>query len=81
MTKKKTPKLTPREAIKLARSLGWEVEPKRKSGDIVFHTPGGERFTARAPGRADRVPLVLARALSDAADQTAERDGKDESTK
>lgn len=56
-------KFSPREAIQVAKSLGWEVEPKRRSGDYVFNTPDGDRYTCRAPGRADRVPLDLAKAL------------------
>ena len=56
-------KYTPREAMALARQLGWDVQPKRKSGEIVFRPPEGGRFTCQAPGRTDRVPLVLARAL------------------
>jgi hypothetical protein len=66
VTQKKTPKLSPREAVKLANKLGWTVEPKRNTGDIVFRSPDGERFTSRAPGRADRVSLRLARALHEA---------------
>lgn len=64
----KTPKLSPSEAIRLARKLGWTVKPKRRSGDYTFTTPSGERYTSRAPGRADRVPFVLAKALYAATD-------------
>lgn len=66
-------KFTPREATSAARRLGWTVEPKRKSGDLVFRSPEGERFSSRAAGRADRVPLSLARALSDAIDAEEEK--------
>lgn len=64
---------SPREAIKLAKKLGWDVEPKRKSGDYIFLTPDGGRYTCRAPGRADRVPLDLAKALESALEQENQR--------
>lgn len=57
-----TQKYTPREA----KRLGWQVEPKRKSGAISYRAPNGETYTSAAPGRADRVPLLLAKALDDA---------------
>lgn len=55
---------SPREATTVAQRLGWTVEPKHASGAIVFRSPSGERFTAAAAGRADRVPLALAKALT-----------------
>jgi hypothetical protein len=61
-----TQKYTPREAMSAARRLGWHVEPKKKTGAITYRTPGGQVFTSAAPGRADRVPLLLAKALDDA---------------
>lgn len=65
---------SPREAIKTAKKLGWDVEPARKSGDWEFRPPGGGRYTCRAPGRADRVPLALAKALESALEQQNQRD-------
>lgn len=64
---------SPREAMKLAKKLGWEVEPARRSGDIEFKDPDGRRFSCRAPGRADNVPLALAKALSEALEQDKQR--------
>lgn len=61
-----TQKFTPREAMSAAKKLGWEVEPKRRSGAISFRAPSGETYTCAAPGRADRVPLLLAKALEEA---------------
>jgi hypothetical protein len=61
-----TQKYSPREAMSTAKRLGWTVEPKRKSGAISFRTPSGETYTCAAPGRADRVPLMLAKALDEA---------------
>jgi hypothetical protein len=57
---------SPRDAVKLAHKLGWDVGPKRKTGDMVFVAPDGERYTCKAPGRAGRVPLRLAKALTEA---------------
>lgn len=60
-------RFSPREAIKVARKLGWDVEPSRRAGDWEFRTPDGQRrYSCRAPGRADVVPLDLARALEQA---------------
>ena len=56
---------SPRDAVSLARKLGWTAEPKNRTGDFVFVTPTGERFTSKAPGRCDRVPIVLAKALTE----------------
>jgi hypothetical protein len=61
-----TQKFTPREAMSAAKRLGWEVKPKKASGAISFRAPTGESFTCAAPGRADRVPLMLAKALEEA---------------
>lgn len=61
-----TLKFTPREAMSAAKRLGWEVKPKKASGAISFRAPSGETFTCAAPGRADRVPLMLAKALEEA---------------
>jgi hypothetical protein len=61
-----TQKFTPREAIRVAARLGWEVRPKKASGAYSFRAPSGETFTCAAPGRADRVPLMLAKALEEA---------------
>ncbi len=55
---------SPREASKLAKKLGWEEWAAK--GGHEFRTPDGKRFSCRAPGRADRVPLDLAKALSEA---------------
>ena len=55
--------LSVREAVKIARKKGWKVEAKRRSGAMVFTAPNGQKFTAAAPGRRDRVPMVLAKAL------------------
>lgn len=57
---------------RLARRLGWTVEPKRRSGNLLYQSPDGERYTSRAPGRADRVPLRLAKALAEAEKGTQE---------
>lgn len=57
---------SPREAMQAARKLGWEVEAKRKSGALTFRAPDGETYTCSAPGRADRVPMRLAKALTEA---------------
>lgn len=59
---------SPREAESVAKRLGWIVEPKHASGAVVYRSPSGERFTAAAAGRADRVPLALAKALTAALD-------------
>jgi hypothetical protein len=59
-------KYTPREAMSAARRLGWHVEPKKKTGAISYRTPNGQTYTSAAPGRADRVPLLLAKALDEA---------------
>lgn len=64
--KNKILKFTPGEATRAARKLGWTVEPKRRTGDLVFTSPSGERYSSRAAGRADRVPLVLAKAIMEA---------------
>lgn len=40
-----------------------ETEVRR---DLVPCPPSGETFTCAAPGRADRVPLMLAKALDEA---------------
>lgn len=61
-----TQKYTPREAMSVARRLGWEVKPKKASGAISFKDPSGATFTSAAPGRADRVPMMLAKALEEA---------------
>lgn len=61
-----TRKFTPREAIRAAAKLGWEVRPKKATGAYTFRAPSGETFTCAAPGRADRVPLKLAQALEKA---------------
>lgn len=58
-----TQKFTPREAISAAKRLGWEVKPKKASGAYSFRSTSGETFTCAAPGRADRVPMMLAKAL------------------
>lgn len=55
--------LKPREAMKIARSLGWAVAPKRRTGEILYVSPQGVRYTSMAPGRTNRVPAVLAKAL------------------
>lgn len=68
MSNDKIPVLDPRKAMKTARKRGWTVEAKRRSGDIVYFDPvTGNKYTSKAPGRADRVPLRLAKALHDAA--------------
>lgn len=67
-------KFSPREAMKVARKLGWDVEPSRRSGDVEFRPPDGGRYSCKAPGRADVVPLDLARALESALEQQNQRD-------
>lgn len=62
-------KFSPREAMKVAKKLGWEVTAGRRSGDIEFRPPGGGRYSCRAPGRADIVPLDLCRALEAALEE------------
>lgn len=63
-------KFSPREAMKVAKKLGWDVEPSRRSGDIEFRPPGGGRYSCKAPGRVDVVPLDLARALEQALEES-----------
>lgn len=57
-----TKKFSVREVISLARRLGWSVILKK--GMVSYIDTEGNKFTSRAPGRADRVPLRLAKALS-----------------
>lgn len=65
---------SPREAIKAARKLGWEEWAAK--GGHEFRDPDGQRYSCRAPGRADRVPIDLARALESALKQ--EDEGRDD---
>jgi len=52
--------------MQLAAKLGWRVEPKRKTGAISYRATDGQTYTSAAPGRSDRVPLLLAKALDEA---------------
>lgn len=63
---RKIPVYSPREAMALATRLGWTVKHREGSGAIKFKTKVGNTFTCAAPGRTDRVPLRLARALYEA---------------
>jgi hypothetical protein len=65
---------SPREAIKTARKLGWEVWAAK--GDWEFRTPEGKRYSCRAPGRASNVPLALAKALEEGLQQDDRNDDR-----
>lgn len=55
----------PRDAVAIARRLGWNVVTTLgPSGSLVFTAPDGRRFLSRPPGRCSRVPLQLAKALT-----------------
>ena len=55
--------LKPREAIKIARGLGWHVGTVRRTGELLFISPGGERFRCQGTGRTNMVNAKLASAL------------------
>lgn len=52
--------LSPREAERLARSLGWRVEQRRGTGELLYIAPDGTRFVSTAPGRKHHVCRKLA---------------------
>jgi hypothetical protein len=59
----KTKVLKPREAMKLAKSLGWDVQPVRMSGEIRYKSPDGLWYISQAPGRKNSVCAKLAKAI------------------
>jgi len=62
----KTKVLKPREAMKMASNLGWDVQPVRKTGEIRYKSPCGKWFISMAPGRTNKVSVKLSAALKKA---------------
>ena len=52
--------MSPREALHLARKLGWIVTYKQNK--VVYVSPTAT-YTSSIPGRRGKVPLALAKAL------------------
>jgi hypothetical protein len=65
------PNLNARQAEKLARSLGWVVLARRRTGELRFIAPDGRRFNTKARGRSGDAQRKLCIALARAAAETA----------